>query len=180
MVGRRKPKTLDAEGLWNYALRLLAHRPYSAGEIKSKLSRRTESASDIAQALEKLREYGLADDAAFSETFASSRLQNDGFGRARVLRDLSTKRVPKSIAEQAVNKTYEKTSELELANQFLQRKYRRENLEELLKDQKKFASAYRKLRMAGFSGASSLSVLKRHAKAASEWPEPDDDAEEIS
>ncbi|MFL6447803.1 MAG: regulatory protein RecX [Bryobacteraceae bacterium] len=172
-----KLKKLGREELWNYALRLLAQRPYSSAELKTKLSRRSDSASVIAETLTKLREYGIADDEKFSEAFASSRLQNDGFGRSRVLRDLRAKRVPRHIAEMAVEKTFAKTEEHELAAQFLERKYRNKNLGELLQDQKKFAAAYRRLRVAGFSGAVSLSILKQHAAETAEWiePEPDED-----
>ena len=175
MVGPRKPKKLDADGLWQYALRLLGRRPYSTAELKTKLSRRTETPSDLTKVVDKLREYGLADDKSFSEAFASARLQNQGFGKARVLRDLRAKRVSSQIAEQAVNKTFEKTREFDLADQFLTRKYRRQSLDQVLSDPKQFASAYRKLRMAGFSGVASLSVLKRYAKSAEEWPEPEEE-----
>src|SRR4051812_47801486 len=123
-MASRKAKMLDSEELWNYSLRLLAQRPYSVGELKTKLSRRSDSPSAVTETLEKLRDYGMADDEKFSEAFASSRLQNDGFGQARVLRDLWAKRVPRSVAEKAVAKTFEKTEEGELARQFLLRKYR--------------------------------------------------------
>src|SRR3954451_8427925 len=172
-----KPKKLSPEELWNYALRLLGRRPYSVAELKAKLSRRSHSVSALAETLGKLREYGMADDEKFSEAFASSRLQNDGFGRSRVLRDLRAKRVPSSIAEQAVEKTFEKTEEPKLAAQFLQRKYRNKNLRELLKDEKQFASAYRKLRISGFSSAISLSLLRSYSHETADWiePEPDED-----
>lgn len=119
----------------------------------------------------------MADDEKFSEAFASSRLQNDGFGRARVLRDLQAKRVPRPVAEKAVAKTFEQTEERQLAAQFLLRKYRNKDLAELLKEQKQFAGAYRKLRLAGFSSSVSLSLLKEYANGTAEWvdPEPDED-----
>ncbi|HYZ73840.1 MAG TPA: RecX family transcriptional regulator [Chthoniobacterales bacterium] len=177
MAAPSKPKKLGPEELWNYALRLLAQRPYSVAELKTKLSRRSESASVIADTVAKLREYGMADDEKFSEAFASSRLQNDGFGRSRVLRDLRAKRVPRPIAEKAVERTFAKTEEQELATQFLLRKYRNKNLRELLKDHKHFAGAYRKLRVAGFSSGVSISLLKRYASETAEWiePEPEED-----
>jgi regulatory protein len=165
--------------LWDYSLRLLAQRPYSVAELKTKLARRSESPSVIADTLAKLQEYGMADDKRFSEAFASSRLQNDGFGRARVLRDLRAKRVPRSVAETAVAKTFEKTEEKQLASQFLARKYRNKDLGELLKDQKQFASAYRKLRLAGFSNSVSLSLLKQYASGTAEWMEPEPDEDEV-
>jgi len=175
MVAPSKLRKLSPEELWNYALRLLGRRPYSVAELKAKLSRRSDSVSAIAETLGKLREYGMADDEKFSEAFASSRLQNDGFGRSRVLRDLRAKRVPSSIAEQALEKTFEKTEEPKLAAQFLQRKYRNKNLRELLKDEKQFASAYRKLRISGFSSAISLSLLRSYARETADWIEPEPD-----
>lgn len=176
MVARSKPKILSPDELWNYALRLLAQRPYSVADLKAKLSRRSDSPTVIEETLGKLREYGMADDEKFSELFASSRLQNDGFGRSRVLRDLRAKRIPRSVAEKAVEKTFEKTDEPALAAQFLERKYRNKDLFQVLKDEKQFASAYRKLRLAGFSSSVSLSLLKHYANESAEWmkPEPDD------
>ena len=178
MVRPSKPKKLTPDELWNYALRLLAQRPYSIADLKAKLSRRSDSPSDVAETLAKLREYGMADDEKFSEAFASSRLQNDGFGRSKVLRDLRAKRVPRSVAEKAVDKTFEKTDESRLAGQFLLRKYRNKDLRELLKDEKQFAGAYRRLRMGGFSSSVSLSLLKSYANETAEWMEPEPDEDE--
>jgi regulatory protein len=178
MVAPRKPKILGPEELWNYSLRLLARRPYSVAELKTKLARRSDSPSVVTDTLAKLREYGMADDEKFSEAFASSRLQNDGFGQARVLRDLRAKRVPGAVAEKAVAKTFGKTEESELALRFLQRKYRNKDLGTLLKDEKQFASAYRKLRVAGFGSTVSLSLLKRYAKGTADWIEPEPEDEE--
>jgi regulatory protein len=160
----RKPKTLNAEGLWGYALRILGARPHSEAELRQKLSRRAAAPEDVASTLARLREYGLADDQKFSETFATARLQNEGFGRFRVLRDLRGKRVPSAVAEQAVSQAFADTNEAELASAFLMRKYRGKNLPEFLSQEKNVASAYRRLRMAGFSSGVALSVLKRHAK----------------
>lgn len=160
----RKPKTLNAEGLWDYALRALAVRPHSEAELKAKLLRRAASAEDVSSTLTRLREYGLADDQKFSEVFAAARLQNDGFGRFRVLRDLRNKRVPTAVAEQAVSQAFADTDETELANAFLARKYRGKNMAEFLREEKNVASAYRRLRMAGFNSSVALAVLKRHAK----------------
>jgi regulatory protein len=178
MVMPRKPRILSADELWSYSLRLLGRRPYSLAEIKTKLARRSESPTFVAETLAKLQEYGMVNDEKFSEVFASSRLQNDGFGRARVLRDLRAKRVPRPVAEKAVDKTFEKTEERQLAAQFLLRKYRNKDLRELLKEQKQFANAYRRLRLAGFSSSVSLSLLKEYASGVAEWMEPEPEEEE--
>jgi SOS response regulatory protein OraA/RecX len=124
--------------------------------------------------LTKLREYGFADDEKFSEAFAQSRLRNQGFGRARVLRDLQTKRVSPNTAAEAIEKTFAGTSEAELIDGFLARKLRGKDLTVFLKEEKNLASTYRKLRIAGFTSSASLSALKRHAKHAADWEVEDD------
>jgi regulatory protein len=176
----RKQSKLDEGGLWNYALRVLARKAYSAGEIRQKLSQRAASISDVPAVLTKLREYGFADDEKFSEAFAQSRLRNEGFGRSRVLRDLRTKRVSPKVAEQAIEKTFAGTSEAELIDNFLARKYRSKDLTVFLKEEKNLASAYRKLRLAGFTSNATLSALKRHAKHAADWEVEDDSSGETT
>ncbi len=170
------PKKLDAEALWEYALRVLGQRAQSASEVKRKLARRASSYADVDAAMAKLREYGLTDDKKFSEAFASGRLQNQGLGRFRVLRDLASKRVARPVAENAVEKIFSGTDELDLIERFLQRKFRGKDLREFLKEEKNLASAYRRLRTAGFSSGGSFSVLKRYTNRAEEWSEPEEEA----
>lgn len=174
----RKPLKLDDGGLWDYALRILSRKAYSAAEIKQKLSLRAATGTNIPALLTKLKEYGFADDEKFSETFAQSRLRNQGFGRSRVLRDLQTKRVSPKVAEQAIEKTFAGTSEAELIDNFLARKYRSKDLTVFLKEEKNLASAYRKLRLAGFTSNATLTALKRHAKHSADWELPDESTEE--
>ncbi len=175
---RTQPRKLNAQDLWDYALKALGRRAHSVHELRQKLRRRAENVADVDLALSNLREYGLADDRRFSETFASSRLENDGFGSGRVIRELRAKRVPDAIAAEVVAGTYSGTDELELTEAFLRRKYRNQNLPELLGDPKKLASVYRRLRTAGFSSGISLTVLKRYSKLADYWEEPPESEEE--
>jgi regulatory protein len=165
----RKQNKLNEGGLWDYALRILARKPYSTAEIKQKLNLRAASGADIPIVLTKLREYGFADDEKFSEAFAQSRLRNQGFGRSRVLRDLQTKRVSPKVAQEAIEKTFAGTSEAELIDNFLARKYRSKDLTVFLKEEKNLASVYRKLRLAGFTSNASLAALKRHGRHAADW-----------
>ena len=176
MDTRRTPRKLDSNGLWDYALRILAQRPNSSSELKKKLSRRADSSASVTIVLEKLREYGLADDAKFSETFATTKLQNQGFGRFRVLRDLGAKQVAPRLAREAVDKAFAGVDETELAKRFLERKYRGHDLAELFKEEKKLAAAYRRLRMAGFSGAVTVAALKSYSRRAGELQDlPDEE-----
>jgi regulatory protein len=171
-MGIRNNPKLDEKSLWEYALRALSQRAHSAGEIEQKLLKRSQSAQDSNAVLAKLREYGLVDDRRFSEAFASARLQNNGFGRFRVLNDLRRKRVAPAIAETAVNQAFTGTDEQQLVEQYLKRKYRNVDLRQFLKEEKNLASAYRRLRMAGFSSGSSMAVLKRYSQRVEDWSEP--------
>lgn len=47
----------------------------------------------------------------------------------------------------------------------LERKFRGKDLAEMLQDEKKLASVYRRLRTAGYSTGNSVKVLKRYAAA---------------
>lgn len=165
-MAARKPKKLDSEGLWSYALRSLAGRAHSVSELREKLRRRAEKPEDTAAILARLRERGYLDDRHFAEGFAFSRLGNQGFGKHRVLRDLRQRRVAPAVAERAVREAYQDTDEVELIESFLARKYRRVPLAEFLSEPKNLASAYRRLRVAGFSSSPVIRVLKRYAAEA--------------
>lgn len=175
MAIRGKTKKLGYDALWAYALHALGRQAQSAGQMRQKLARRAETPSDVPSVLAKLREYNLVNDQKFSETFATSRLQNQGFGRFRVLRDLQAKQVNGGVAKEAVEKTFSGTDELQLAQSFLARKFRDKDLREYLKEEKNLASAYRRLRTAGFSSRGSLDALKRYTSRLEDFEEPAED-----
>jgi regulatory protein len=165
---RGKPKRLAADPLWEFALKTLDRRAYAAAELRRKLSLRAETKSDLDQVMKKLQKYGLLDDARFAESFAASRLEGQGFGARRVLRDLRSRSVGTQAAEAAVQRVYSEVEETELAGKFLQRKFRSKNLPDYLKEEKNLAAAYRRLLTAGFSTAASIKVLKQFAQRAEE------------
>jgi regulatory protein len=167
-VPGRKQKLLEGPQLMDYALRLLSGRAHSLGEIREKLRRRCAQAEDIDTVMTRLKEAGYLNDRQFSESFAKSRLENQGLGKMRVLRDLRQHRVAPKLAQQVVDKTFEDTDEVRLIEEFLARKYRGKQLGTLLSEEKHLASAYRRLQYAGFSSGNSIRVLKRYAKDAAE------------
>ena len=171
---RTRPAKLGEEALWDYALKQLGRRAHAASQLRAKLALRADSPASVTAVMQKLQEYGYTDDQKFSEAFASSRLQNEGFGRFRVLRDLQSKRVASGVAEKAVAKIFEGADEKELIDSYLARKYRSVNLTDFLQEDKNVASAYRRLRTAGFSSSASLAALKRHGQRAADWEEPPD------
>ena len=132
-------------------------------EIRAKLRLRAAEQSEIDACLNKLKEYGFLDDRKFASTFAESRLLNQGFGKARALRDLQVRRVAPALAEQTVTQLYSEHDEVTLIEAFLRRKFRTADRDTLFQEQKDMASAFRRLRMAGFSSGDVVKVLKRFA-----------------
>lgn len=174
---RGKPKRLDADQLWNYALNSLSRRAQSQAELRRKLIQRAQSSADVPAVLAKLAEYQITDDSKFSESFAASRLQTRKLGQLRVMRDLRAKQVPEAIAAAAIQQTYADTSEPQLITEYLNRKYRNTNLREFLKDPKNFASVYRRLRVAGFRSNSAIDALKNLTALPAEWADPEETEE---
>lgn len=146
------------------ALRALGGRAHSTGELKEKLRKRAARAEDVDAVLAKLKEIGYLDDRRFAENYAAARLENEGFGKARVLGDLRRRRVAPQVAEQVTERTYQNTDEAGLVESFLKRKYRGKQLGAFLAEPKNLAGAYRRLRYAGFSPGASIRVLKQYAK----------------
>jgi regulatory protein len=165
---KRKPKLFQETELLNYAVRALSGRAHSTGELREKLRRRAERAEDIDVVLAKLKDIGYLDDRRFAENYAAARLENQGLGKMRVLRDLRQRRVAPQLAEHVTEKTYQQTDETVLIEEFLKKKYRGKKLGEFLGDEKNLAAAYRRLRYAGFASGASIRVLKRYAKQAEE------------
>ncbi len=167
-MATRKTKLLDQEALLNYALRLMGGRDHSMGELREKMRRHAERPESIDAVIAKLKEAGYVDDRKFAENYAAARLENEGFGKMRVLRDLRQRRVAPQLAEQVTERIFQSTDETELIEAFLKRKFRGKQLGPYLKDPKNLAAAYRRLRYAGFSSGASIGVLKRYSNEAEE------------
>jgi regulatory protein len=163
----QRPKArLDAEALWGYAVRALSGRAHSQGELRQKLRRKAAHAPDVDAVLARLKEYGYLNDLKFAEMLATSRMENQGFGRARVTRELRQRRVAPSLADQVTARVFADTDEIAMIQAFLSRKYRNVVLSEFLKERRNLASAYRRLRMAGFGSGNVIRVLKGFTEEA--------------
>src|ERR1700685_2173369 len=162
-MAKRQPQSLDRDKLLNVALRALGGSAHSAGQLREKLRRRAQSDEDVDAVLLKLKEAGYLNDRHFAENYAAARLQNQGLGKMRVLRDLRQRRIAPKLAEQVTEQTYQGTNEADLIEEFLRRKYRGKQLATFLSEEKNLAAAFRRLRYAGFSAGQSIRVLKRFA-----------------
>ena len=74
-----------------------------------------------------------------------------------------------------MNTAFSGTDEPQLIEQFLKRKYRNIDLRQFLQEEKNLASAYRRLRTAGFGSGSAIAVLKRYSQRVEEFSEPTED-----
>jgi regulatory protein len=176
----RQPKLLPAEKLLEYGVRLLGGRAFSSGELRQKLRMKAEKKEDADLTIARLKDLGYLNDKRFAESFATARVENQGFGKMRVLRDLRQKRVAPKVAESAVSQAFEGSDEAAMIEAYLQRKFRGADLGATLQDEKKLASAFRRLRNAGFSAGNSIRVLKKFAARAEELEsldEPEDPAD---
>jgi regulatory protein len=158
------PPKLGEAALWDYAVKALAGRAHSAGQLRLKLQRKAEKQGDIDIVLARLKEFGYLDDKKFAESFANSRLENQQFGKSRVLRDLRERRIAPAMAQRTVAKIYGQVDEPALIESYVRRRYRSATREGLFQDNKEMASAYRKLLRAGFSSGNIVRVLKRFAR----------------
>jgi len=159
-----KTKRLDLEGLKKYALRALGGRAHSLGELRDKLMRRAASAGDVDAVIAQLKAHGYLDDRRYAESVAAAQLENRGVGEARALNELRKRRLAPAVAQKAVTSAYAGADEVALIEAWLRRKYRNTALDEFLSEPKNLASAYRRLRGAGFTSGNSLRVLKRFAR----------------
>src|SRR6185295_11154908 len=98
----RAPRRLDAVALWDYAVKALASRACSSGELRQKLIARAATKDDVEASMSRLKDYGYLDDRRFADSFAVARLENQRMGKARVLQDLRRRRVAPVVAEASV------------------------------------------------------------------------------
>lgn len=167
------------EELFEYAVKSLGARAYSTGDLKAKLRLRAADASSPDKVIDRLKEIGYLNDRRFAESFAAARVENEGFGRIRLLNDLRAKKVAPELASEAVEHALGDTPELEQVEAFIDRRMASISKPGAIDDERKLAAAYRKLRRAGFSTGPVLSALKKRATRPEILDEPPPDEEEM-
>ena len=168
----RSPRQLDSEeALYPAALRALMRRAHSIYEMRQALERRTRDAALVRRVLDRLKDQGLLDDARYALQFARNHAENRRQGRYRITRELRKRGVPDRHIEAALDAIFEETDEATLLRTRIQRKLR--GLRGPL-DQRKLASLYRTLMMAGFSA----DMIRRELRAVARQDVPEYEAAE--
>ncbi|HXJ40185.1 MAG TPA: regulatory protein RecX [Bryobacteraceae bacterium] len=180
MRNRRPARKLTAEELFEHAVRHLAISGCSSEELKNKLRVKAIRLADIDGVIERLRDIGYLNDTRFAESYASSRVENAGLGRARVLSDLRGRRIPPALAEKAVEQAFEGKNEAELIEAYIDRRMPSLRVSTAIEDERELAKAYRRLRRAGFTSGPVMQALKRRAARPEMLEEPAEDEREES
>ncbi len=162
-----KPRApLTEAALYNYAVKALGRHMRTEAELRRLMSTRAEpdpsGASAISAVLTRLKEHGFLNDAAFAETYARLRQENEKLGVRRVRQDLQQKGIRSDLINETLEARYGATNEEELARQYLNRK--RIPKPESPKDT---ARVMRRLVTAGFSTGVIYKILRQ-------WNVPDE------
>ena len=87
---------------YNYALNLLSARPYSTQALHRKLIQKEYSAADADDAIRRLVDNGLLNDAKFAEQYARSKIVSSGVSKRRLSQDLYRKGIKGDVATTAI------------------------------------------------------------------------------
>jgi regulatory protein len=176
-----KAKKLATEELYEYAVKSLSARAQSTGDLKAKLRLRAADTGDPDRIVERLKDSGYLNDRRYAESFATMRVENEGFGKMRVLNDLRARRVAPDLAARAVDQALGEKSETEQIDAFIDRRMASIAKPGAIDDERKLAAAYRKLRRAGFSTGPVLAALRKlaaHPEVLEDPPAEEENPEE--
>lgn len=98
-------------------LRLLEVRPRSQAELRDRLTRKGFAPEAVAQALERLGELGLADDASFARFWIENRQEYRPRGVNALRDELRRKGLAKDLIAQALDESNQQDGEAERAHQ---------------------------------------------------------------
>jgi regulatory protein len=157
---RKPPAPLDAAGLFDYAVKSLGRQMRSEADLRRLMEKRAEPGPSGQQTVEsvaaRLREYGYLNDAAFAETYARLRQENEKHGERRVRQDLQQKGVATDLIAETLDARYGQTDEEALAREHLLRKRLRKP-----ETPQETARVMRRLVAAGFSTGVIYKILRQ-------------------
>lgn len=123
----------------NRAVKLLAAKPRSIGELRERLLEKNWTNAEIVdRVIVKLEEYKYLDDQQFASDLAVSKLRQKPQGKRRLLQSLSQKKLSKENVDNAIKSAFEKLPEPELIDRAIEKRLRLKGKPETLEDKKKF------------------------------------------
>ena len=144
-----KDPAKSRERTMNRAVKLLAAKPRSIGELRERLLEKSWTNAEVVDAvLEKLKEYNYLDDQKYANDLAVSKLRQKPQGKRRLQQSMSQKKLDKEIVTEAITSAFEKLPESDLIDKAIQKRLRLKGRPETREDTKKF---YDFLMRQGFS-----------------------------
>lgn len=142
-TGDRERVVKDAERsrelTMNRAVRLLAAKPRSIGELRERLLEKMWTDEAIVDAvIDKLKDYKYLNDEKFARDFALSKLRQKPQGKRRLQQSMSQKKLDKEIVENAISEAFEKLPEDDLIELAIAKRLRIKGKPETREDTKKF------------------------------------------
>jgi regulatory protein len=131
------------------AVRLLAAKPRSIGELRERLLEKSWTNEEIVETvLQKLEDYKFVDDERFAHDFAASKLRQKPVGKRKLQQTLQQKQLDKETVQHALEQVYEETPEADLIEEAIKKRIRLKGLPKDRDETKKF---YDYLMRQGFS-----------------------------
>lgn len=107
------------------AVKLLAAKPRSVGELRERLLRGKNTNEEVVETvISRLREYGYLDDERFAFSYASYKVKQRPIGRRRLERDLKFRKIDSAVAGEALEMVYTETPEEQLIDQAIAKRLR--------------------------------------------------------
>ena len=140
---RARQKTFDR------AVNLLAYKPRSVVELRTRLMEKEWTNSEIVEeVIVKLEGYGYLNDGQFAKDFAASQLRGKPIGKRVLQQKLAMKKLDKETVAAAIETVFEETPEAEVIERAIAKRLRLKGKPETREDTKKF---YDYLLRQGFS-----------------------------
>ena len=140
---RARRKTFDR------AVNLLAYKPRSVVELRTRLMEKEWTNSEIVEeVLLKLEGYGYVNDGQFARDYAASQLRGKPIGKRVLQQKLTMKKLDKETVAAAIEQVFEETPEAEVIERAIAKRLRLKGKPETREDAKKF---YDYLLRQGFS-----------------------------
>lgn len=109
----------------NRAVRLLAAKPRSVAELRTRLLEKPWTDAAIVDAvLDKLKGYKYLDDEQYARDVAAAKLRQRPQGRRRLERAMAERKLDRTVIETAVDEAYQARPESDLIDEAIQRRLR--------------------------------------------------------
>lgn len=90
------------KSVYEQALTLLEYRARTVDELRRKLRRKGGAVEDVEEAIQRLLDQKLLDDAEYARQFARGKLASAGASRHRIAQELSRKGIRRDAAAEAI------------------------------------------------------------------------------